>query len=66
MGLNFSSLLNRFELDMLLESTAVTAKRMEELLKKLQEGHIKQDGQLHLDDFLTGSFFYSLPTLRVI
>ena len=57
MGSNFSPSLIRFELDMLLESTAITAKRMEDLLKKLQEGNIKQDGQVHLDDFLTGNIF---------
>ena len=51
---------------MLLESTAVTAKRLEELLKKLQEGNTKQDGQVHLDDFLTGNIFSYLLALRVI
>ena len=55
--INITPFLIRFELDMLLESTAVTAKRMEDLLKKLQEGNIKQDGQVHLDDFLTGNIF---------
>lgn len=40
---------------MLLESTAVTAKRLEELLKQLQEGNAKQDGQTQVDGFLTGS-----------
>ena len=62
-GINFSPSLIRFELDMLLESTAVTAKRMEDLLKKLQEGNIKQDGQVHPNDYLTGRCvcrFYSL------
>ncbi|KAH7289366.1 hypothetical protein KP509_31G072300 [Ceratopteris richardii] len=44
---------DRFELDMLLESTAVTAKRMEELLEKMQDINTKQDGQVHLDDYLT-------------
>eukprot|EP00250_Pteridium_aquilinum_P006099 c16080_g2_i1 orf=598-3312(+) len=44
---------DRFELDMLLESTAITAKRMEELQEKLQEANAKQDGQVHLDDYLT-------------
>lgn len=44
---------DRFELDMLLESTAITAKRMEELLEKIQEANNKQDVQVHLDDYLT-------------
>lgn len=44
---------DRFELDMLLESTAITAKRMEELLEKMQEANTKHDGQVHLDDYLT-------------
>ena len=48
---------------MLLESTAVTAKRLEELLKKLQEGNTKQDAQVHPEDYLTGRClcrFYSI------
>ncbi|MCO5610178.1 hypothetical protein L7F22_064414 [Adiantum nelumboides] len=44
---------DRFELDMLLESTAITAKRMEELLEIMQEANSKQDGQVHLDEYLT-------------
>eukprot|EP01018_Ginkgo_biloba_P002349 Gb_35988 [translate_table: standard] len=44
---------DRFELDMLLESTAVTTKRVEELLEKMQDGAIKQDSQIRIEDHLT-------------
>eukprot|EP00252_Welwitschia_mirabilis_P014432 TRINITY_DN3170_c0_g1_i1.p1 TRINITY_DN3170_c0_g1~~TRINITY_DN3170_c0_g1_i1.p1 ORF type:complete len:1437 (+),score=406.88 TRINITY_DN3170_c0_g1_i1:264-4574(+) len=44
---------DRFELDMLLESASITAKRIEALLEKMKEGTIKQDGQIQIDDYLT-------------
>jgi len=44
----------RFELDMLLESTSVTTKRVEELLEKMKDGTAKQDGQIRIEDHLTG------------
>ncbi|KAH7445040.1 hypothetical protein KP509_02G103600 [Ceratopteris richardii] len=44
---------DRFELDMLLESTAITAKRMEDLLKKLHKINVRHDGKVHLDDYLS-------------
>lgn len=44
---------DRFELDMLLESTSVTTKRVEELLEKMKDGTAKQDGQIRIEDHLT-------------
>lgn len=45
----------RFELDMLLETTAVTTQRMEELLQKLQEVNCKQNSQVQMGDYLKGN-----------
>ena len=45
----------RFELDMLLETTAVTTQRMEEFLQKLQEVNVKQDSQVQMGDYLKGN-----------
>lgn len=44
---------DRFELDMLLESTAVTTKRVEELMEKLKDTGSRQDGQIRIEDHLT-------------
>eukprot|EP01018_Ginkgo_biloba_P004031 Gb_11760 [translate_table: standard] len=44
---------DRFELDMLLESNAVTTKRVKELFEKMQDCTIKQDAQIQIDDHLT-------------
>ncbi|KAH7445038.1 hypothetical protein KP509_02G103500 [Ceratopteris richardii] len=44
---------DQYELDVLLESTAGTARRMESLLEKLQETRARQDSQLHVDDYLS-------------
>ncbi|ERN01712.1 hypothetical protein AMTRI_Chr10g229680 [Amborella trichopoda] len=44
---------DRFELDMLLESTNVTTRRVEELLEKMQDSNSKLDGQIRIEDHLT-------------
>lgn len=43
---------DRFELDMLLETTAVTTQRIEELLQKMHEVNGTQDAQIHVEDYL--------------
>ncbi|KAI3729079.1 hypothetical protein L6452_17727 [Arctium lappa] len=42
---------DRFELDMLLESVNVTAKRVEELLDRINDNSIKTDNVVHIEDF---------------
>ncbi|XP_024995556.1 paired amphipathic helix protein Sin3-like 3 isoform X2 [Cynara cardunculus var. scolymus] len=42
---------DRFELDMLLESVNVTAKRVEELLDRINDNSIKTDSVVHIEDF---------------
>ncbi|CAN6448489.1 unnamed protein product [Victoria cruziana] len=43
---------DRFELDMLLESTNVTVKRVEELLEKIHGNSIKSDSQIRIEEHL--------------
>eukprot|EP00250_Pteridium_aquilinum_P014819 c22220_g5_i1 orf=585-4820(-) len=43
---------DRFELDMLLETTAVTTQRIEELMQKMQEVNGTQEVQIHVEDYL--------------
>ncbi|KAF3782414.1 Paired amphipathic helix protein Sin3-like 4 [Nymphaea thermarum] len=43
---------DRFELDMLLESTNVTIKRVEELSEKMHNNSIKPDSQIRVEDHL--------------
>lgn len=40
------------ELDMLLESTYVTRKCVEEFLENMKDGTAKQDGQIRIEDHL--------------
>ncbi|KAI3502431.1 hypothetical protein L1887_30500 [Cichorium endivia] len=42
---------DRFELDMLLESVNVTAKRVEELLDRINDNSNKTDNVVHIEDF---------------
>lgn len=44
---------DRFELDMLIESTAATTKSVKELLEKMQNNIIKRDGRIQMEDHLT-------------
>jgi len=44
---------DRFELDMLIESTAATTKCIKELLEKMQDNTIKRDGPIQMEDNLT-------------
>lgn len=44
----------RFELDMLLESVNTTTKRVEDLLKAMQDDLIKQESQIRLEDHFNG------------
>lgn len=41
----------RFELDMLIESVNVTAKRVEELLDRINDNSNKTDNVVHIEDF---------------
>ena len=41
-----------FELDMLLDSTYVTRKCVEEVLENMKDGTAKQDGQIRIEDHL--------------
>ncbi|CAN6477714.1 unnamed protein product [Victoria cruziana] len=43
---------DRFELDMLLESTNITTKRVEELLEKMQNNLVKHDGPIRIEEHL--------------
>lgn len=43
----------RFELDMLLESVNVTAKRVEELLDKINDNSIKTESLVRVEDHFT-------------
>jgi hypothetical protein len=45
----------RFELDMLVESTGVTTRRLEELMKRIQDENNKE--QICIDDYLSGTWF---------
>ena len=40
---------------MLIESTASTTKSLKELLKKIENNTIKQDGPFQMEDYLTGN-----------
>ena len=44
----------RFELDVLIESTASTTKSLKELLENIENNTIKQDGPFQMEDYLTG------------
>ncbi|MQL70783.1 hypothetical protein Taro_003146 [Colocasia esculenta] len=44
---------DRFELDMLLESVNTTTKRVEELLKIMQDSETKPESQIHIEDQFT-------------
>ena len=40
---------------MLIESTASTTKSLKELLEKIENNTIKQDGPFQMEDYLTGN-----------
>uniref|UniRef100_A0A1D1YVS6 Paired amphipathic helix protein Sin3-like 3 n=2 Tax=Anthurium amnicola TaxID=1678845 RepID=A0A1D1YVS6_9ARAE len=44
---------DRFELDMLLESVNVTTRRVEDLLKAMQDNTVKAESQIRIEDHLT-------------
>lgn len=45
---------DRFELDMLLESVNITAKKVEELSDKINDNSIKTESIVRVEDYFTG------------